>query len=43
LRFFAMAKRQEDGERNKKIVGELMKLADNQLCADCGAKGALFS
>ena len=28
-----------EGERNKRIIGELVKLAENQLCADCGAKG----
>jgi len=33
------SKRVEDGERNKKIVAELLKLPENQLCADCGAKG----
>lgn len=26
-------------ERNKKIVLELLKLPENQFCADCGAKG----
>lgn len=30
---------QDDGERNKKIVAELIKLPENQFCADCGAKG----
>ena len=35
----ASATLQEDGERNKKIVAELVKLPENQLCADCGAKG----
>ena len=35
-------KKVEDGERNKKIVSELLKLPENQLCADCGAKGASF-
>lgn len=28
-----------EGERNKKIVLELLKLQENTFCADCGAKG----
>jgi len=30
---------QDDGERNKRIVAELIKAKENQFCADCGAKG----
>ncbi len=30
---------QDDPERNKRIVNELVKLPENQFCADCGAKG----
>jgi hypothetical protein len=30
---------QDDGERNKRIVSELLKVPGNQFCADCGAKG----
>lgn len=32
-------KKLDEGERNKKIILELVKLAENQLCCDCGAKG----
>jgi hypothetical protein len=30
---------QEDAERNKKIVLDLLRRPENQFCADCGAKG----
>lgn len=30
---------QDDAERNKKIVLDLLRRPENAFCADCGAKG----